>query len=324
MTVSPQIAGVVTLRAPAYVGRRLVRRAPLVAVLLGTWLAGSPAVAQVIHLPPAHRRVLSPNITVLTVAAKTDDFKKATVLVDDDQVVIRHDGRMVVVPLGDRLIRDVMNQLTADVGAANITVTSDYPLYPAAYLGSRGAKPLSAQGGVKILANADEPDVRIGFGVVLALAEPNADRTDGGILAQTGFQLDVVGTHQVIGPGRSDPQKRSEKFRAALPITYTQWRFGLNADQQIQLDEKEDPQTSLASQQFEQALGQADQVALSGQLDIELFSGKRFAAIVSPTYAVSWTRLQPHLRVDASESIGGGNTRPLLRVLLARAFPVGN
>jgi hypothetical protein len=66
--------------------------------------------AQVIHIPPAHRRVLKPDETVLVLTAKKD-LVGAILTIDDDQIVVQNKGTISVVPLGDRLIRDVMNQL---------------------------------------------------------------------------------------------------------------------------------------------------------------------------------------------------------------------
>jgi hypothetical protein len=137
-----------------------------------------------------------------------------------------------------------------------------------------------------VTANSDEPDLRIGFGVVLALAEPSTGATTPGILAQAGFQLDLVGTHQVVGPA-----KRDEKRRA---LTYAQWRLGLNADQQLQVDKNVPANNgSLEGAQIEQALAQADQIALSGQIDQEWPSADgRFSRALSASYALSWERLQ--------------------------------
>jgi hypothetical protein len=104
----------------------------------------------VIHLSPAHRRTLAPDAVVLHIrlapaksggaaqppagGARDERPDSVLVTVDDDQIVVQYPGRIAVIPLGNRTVRDVINQLTADVPL--LEVTSDYPLFPASYIGS--------------------------------------------------------------------------------------------------------------------------------------------------------------------------------------------
>jgi hypothetical protein len=266
--------------------------AGLAAVVGGLAVAVPPArvAAQIMHLPPVHRRTLPAKEPVMVIRVAKDEYKNVIVSVDDDQVTIQLGAVTSTVPLGNRQIRDVMNQIAVDT-KDGLGITSNYPLYPASYAGSRPAKTLAAIGDTAMLvANADEPDLRIGFGLVMALAEPNPDQTDGGILTQAGFQLDVVGTHQMVGP----PPRGAKGWALAMPLVYTQWRLGLNADQQIQVDK--DPETGVAPNaetQFQTALQQADQVAVSGQMDLEFPNVVgRLALVVTPSIGLSWTRLQ--------------------------------
>ena len=281
---------VLVLRRAAFSAQRSVF-ATAVRIALLAHVLGTPATAQVIHLPPAHRRVLPPNTPVLTIVPN-GNLGDATISVDADQVFIqRVDGVNFTVALGDRLIRDVMNQLVAELQQANVTVRSRFPMYPASYIGSKAAEVVPAGDEFVVLANADEPDIRIGFGLVMGLAAADPDKTAAGILTQEGFQLDVVGSHQMVGPSRTD----AGKWRALAPVVYTQWRLGVNTDQQVQLESSAKPSAgSVTSQQFEQALAQADQVAVSGQADIQWTNAtKRFGVVLTPSYAIQWTRLQP-------------------------------
>jgi hypothetical protein len=285
--------------------------------------AAATSSAQVMHLAPAYRRVLPSDAVILTIkrkplppeprqasqdnidarataranAAEAAAIAAATVrlAIDDGQLVVQSPAKPIAtIPIGDRLVRDFINQIKADL--PDLEVTSDYPLYAASSIGRLQVAPLKPGDSTVVYANSDEPDLRIGFGVVLALAEPKTENETSGILTQTGFQLDVVGSHQLAGAAAT--------HHWARPVVFSQFRLGLNSDQQIQV-KPGDAVTdgSEVSSQLDQALGQADQVALSAQLDLEWATWTpKMRLVLTPSYAVNWTRFDtppfPRIPVD--------------------------
>jgi hypothetical protein len=217
-------------------------------------------------------------------AAPSSAAKQFSLIVDDGNIFLQAPSQTGPVPLGNRTVLDVVNQLR--VSDTTLRFTSDYPLYPASYIGTD----VEVVGDhIEVLANSDDPDLRIGFGVVLALQPPGTTTQTSGIMTQTGFQLDIVGSHQLYAPISTDLTK-DHKY----PEIYSQFRLGLNGDQQIQLRATDSGSTSIGSttdSQFEAALGQADQVALSGQVDFEWSRwNPKITFALTPSYAVSWTR----------------------------------
>src|SRR5690606_2906158 len=142
-------------------------------------------------------------------------------------------------------------------------------------------------GPVALVANPGDPSVGLGFGAQFALNDTPGD--DESLLGGTGFNLDVVGVHRlmsgsgaILGLGR---------FRGrGAPYAFVQWRLGLNANQQLAVSEDgEGPPDGQG--QLEDAIRQADQAVLSGQLDLvwPLFAETELS--LSLNGGVSWTKL---------------------------------
>ena len=255
---------------------RFGQRLLAVATLLFA-MSSRSLLAQVIHLPPIYRSVLPKGATVLSFSS-SGTLATATIQVQDDQIVITHGAAIDIVPLGSRLVKDVVNELRTKYGN-DIVVTTPYPLVGVSSIGSQGTVQLN---GANIGGSSDRPEVGLGFGVVLALRNGDTQpRT--GLLSQAGFQLDATGSFQI---------KRPAKQRDWT--SYVQARLGLNADQQLNV--RTEVQASGVSEtegQFQAALEQADQVALTGQFDFVMPLGSDDADFVlSPIYGVSWTQLE--------------------------------
>jgi hypothetical protein len=300
--------------------------------------------AQVLHLPPVYRRVLPAKTVIMRIRrpaqedggspvsqqgqegpgpdtlgrAKTGSSASGSLApargvatvqlsLDDGQFIVQLQARPIAtIALGDRLLRDLVNQINADF-RDELVATSDYPLYPVSLVGDLPAVSVAPGQTVELYADSDEPDLRIGFGAVLALAEPKADGAAGALLTAAGFQLDIVGSHQIVGA--------SARPRASLPVVFSQFRLGLNSDQQVQVDG--DPEAT-AGTEIEHALAAADQLAVSGQLDFEWATWTpKMRLALSPSYAVNWTRLDappfPQVTVD-------GVSKPAEEVFSAEAL----
>jgi hypothetical protein len=220
--------------------------------------------------------------------------------IDDGQFIVQSPAKpMTTIPVGDRLVRDFVNQINTDL-KDDLEATSDYPLYQASWIGPMPVVPVKPGDSVDVYADSDEPDLRIGFGAVLALAEPKTGGDNNGILTQAGFQLDIVGSHQLIGEPETHGWSR--------PVLFSQVRLGLNSDQQIQVQREENTTAgsttgSPAGSQVENALAQADQLAVSAQLDFEWATWTpKMRLVLTPSYAVNWTRVDappfPRVTVD--------------------------
>ena len=266
-----------------------ISRACFVAVLvLTSSVLPASTLAQVFHLPPVFRPVLPKDDSVLVVTALTDSFKTGTIAIDDDRLILtRRDGSMDIISLAGREIRDVVNELRAKY-KDDLRVSTQYPLLSTKYL--RSTRPLRlSETSTRILANPDEPELGIGFGVVLALSDTDTSDEDQGLLSTTGFQLDLVGNYQVRGP---EARESSGKVPYSI-LVYAQPRLSLAANQQLQVtNEQTTGTTSPTDSQLESAIEQADQVALSFQTDIVFpVQSTHLDFVLSPIYAVSWSRL---------------------------------
>lgn len=249
----------------------------LAVAILPFAVSSRSALAQVIHLPPIYRPVLPGGTTILSFTS-SNTLANATIQIQDDQIVITHGAAIDIVPLGSRLVKDVVNELRTKYGA-DIVVTTPYPLVSVSNIGAQGTVPLN---GANIGASSDRPEVGLGFGVVLALRNgDNQART--GLLSQAGFQLDATGSFQI-----RRPQKQRDW------TSYIQARLGLNADQQLNVRTEEQASgVSDTEGQFQAALEQADQVALTGQLDwVRPLGSDDADFVLSPIYGVSWTQLE--------------------------------
>lgn len=265
--------------------RRSLVLSPLLA-LFAFHGAAAIAVAQVFHLPPVHRPILPKSDTVLLVRPVGTPLTGAALSVDDERLVLTFPNRAPhVITLANREIRDVVNELLAEYGDS-ITVATRYPLYSTRYLKPMQQDSLDTAG-VSVLANPDQPELNIGFGVVFGLADGGPDEGDKGLLSTTGFQLDLAGSYQVSGPGERQPDSSPQDGYFAV---YVQPRFGLAANQQLQVSDNEGAMSATEGQ-LQDAIEQADQIALGIQADVVLPVAPRLDFVVSPLYTISWTWL---------------------------------
>lgn len=258
--------------------------------------------AQVFHLAPIHRLTLpkgDPVMTVRAIAGKSFDGNGTISVTDDRLILVDKSGRTDIVPLANRDIRDVVNEIR-DRHGADLTVRTPYPLHSTRFIGGTPAQVLATSADTPLPANTDEAELGLGFGAVLALAEDAPDDANG-LLSNTGFQLDLSGSYQVVGPrpspsagaaGRSWRQDIG-RYLSDAPLVYLQARLGLAANQQLQIStDSVTPAVSTTDSQFEDALEQADQVALSLQSDLVLpIVPGRLDFVASPLFAVSWSML---------------------------------
>jgi hypothetical protein len=187
----------------------------------------------------------------------------------------------------------------------SILMVSPYPLFPSSTLGSLTAGSLSE--GARVSPSQDRPEANIGFGVVLAMNDDADDNEGGGVLSQSGFQLDLAGRFQ-LSPARMFPKgkdpaggqlvtvglptcptgtqpaqvanapvEQQGKAPEVSPMPKPKWdrkvgitfqtRLGLGANQQLNVAAQEAPEAGGAEGEIVSALEQASQVALTGQFD---------------------------------------------------------
>jgi hypothetical protein len=168
-----------------------------------------------------------------------------------------------------------------------------YPLHS-----SRHIKGEAQPRGIPFIAKASsgEPAVALGFGVVFAMDAQDGEEADG-LLGQSGFQLDLTGIHQLRGPSQLRP---GHAAAIPWPQVYIQARLGLNSDQSLNVVATDSTATPAnqanddTGTQFEDAVQQADQIALTVQPEVVFPIGPGNAEIsIVPEYGVTWTRLQP-------------------------------
>lgn len=282
-------------------------------ITAGMLFLPTPSAGQAIHIPPAYRIVLPSDKPVLEIAlpvdppAETIPLPEGTaVLVQDNQLIliVPQKGRDII-PFGNRTIGDVADALQAKY-PSQLRVTAFYPLYPAHHIGDiENPDTITETHPVRILTSGGQPTVAIGFGIVFAMANDDIQQNDGGLLSQTGFQLDLTGVHQFIGPrntssthsqtGEQQEPQRGSSRPWIIPQLYLQARLGLNADQSLNVvttdslpNDDDDTGT-----QFQDAVEQADQIALTGQLEaVYRFRGGKAEFSLVPEYGVTWTRVQ--------------------------------
>ncbi|HEX2077351.1 MAG TPA: hypothetical protein VHG08_06565 [Longimicrobium sp.] len=276
-----------------------------IAALVACATITSAATAQAIHLPPVYRVTLTSDTVVMRIeliARDTQRFGTAsTVNVHDGNLVINTPGRASeVISLGNRTIGDLVNTLQLN-HEAELRVSSNYPLYHARVLsGNDSIQALSK--GIEFTASAEAPVVALGFGVVLSMTDQAASEASG-LLSQTGFQLDLVGVHQLFRGARGRAKLLS------LPAVYLQARLGLSADQPLEVDKQTEASPGPdAAGQFEEALEQADLVALTGQVDLVWPLHQRpthTELSLSFGYGVSWARPEPFVfpRIPVADSL---------------------
>jgi hypothetical protein len=104
---------------------------------------------------------------------------------------------IATIALGGRLLRDLVNQINADF-RDELVATSDYSLYRVSLVGDLPAGSVAPGQTMELYADSDEPDLRIGFGAVLALAEPKADGAGG----RASHRCWVSARHRRLAPDR--------------------------------------------------------------------------------------------------------------------------
>jgi hypothetical protein len=205
------------------------------------------------------------------------------------------------------LSNTTLNQLADAIRARHpnkIEIIVAYPFRPATNL-TPNPKPTAIT--VPLSAATPGPYVGLGFGVVFAMTDADDDsEDDDGLLGQTGFQLDLIGSHQLLGP-RNNNKPLSGFFGNDI---YAQVRLGLNSDQRLNVVTSQTNVENPASDQFETAIGQADQVALTGQLEfVWPLKGQPVEVSIVPEYGVAWTQLEP-FAFPALPRVLGGDPEP--------------
>jgi len=259
------------------------------------------APSQSIHLPPAYRAVVPVGTTLLELKFKAGKTPDGTfVVIHDGQLVLIVPGKSQdIYPLGNQTIMQLAQAITVDHDD-NLQVIPHYPFHRADNLKAEPT-PKVVGAGLQLKANPGAPEVLIGFGVVFGLADdPNDD--DAGLLDQAGFQLDLIGMHQIRGPNAPSATGFKKEIR---PQVYTQIRLGLGSNQQ--LSGTDDTNTA---DQFETAVRQADQIALTGQLELVWpIRSTPFEISLVPEYTVSWTRPEP-FEFPRLPFVAGGDPEP--------------
>lgn len=160
---------------------------------------------------------------------------------------------------------------------------------------------------VQIKANSGEPDVTIGFGVVMSPSISAADADDAedaGLLSGAGFQLDLIGTHLFARPSKDNKHKK------AIPSLYGQTRFGLHGNQELNVQGSQGAEGEGLGPQVETAIQQAQQVAATIQMPVAwaLFEN-RMDFIATPSFGVTWTAIEsfalPSVRVAGTVKAAG-------------------
>lgn len=244
----------------------------------------------------------------------------ARVLVHEDQLVLILDGEgMETYALSDRTIGQVAAALQAR-HPTNLVVIAHYPFHSASHINEVPIPQSLPDTGINIQAHPGRPEALIGFGAVFSMAE-DVEEDDAGLLDQSGFQLDLIGMHQIAGP-------RSEK--AWIPQVYSQFRLGLNSDQRLNVvstaapEEEESAPISTPDAQFQTAVEEADQIALTGQFEVVWPLSRSVEVSLVPEYGVSWTRAArfefPLLRLGPTGSVEPSEQyfNPDLRLLVLR------
>lgn len=270
--------------------RRFMRAVPLgLALTMPT-----PLLTQAIHLSPMYVNPV-PVGTLLLKIRTTDDTSfptTSTVTIEDDQLLLFVSGTGG--PEEYALANRTLNQLAAAIRerhpAAVIEVR--YPTQPAVILKSRSdPAPLSTD---PLVAGGSRPMVAVGFGAVFSMTAGERASTEG-LLAQTGFQLDLVGRYRLQGARKRMRFAATDVGRRDRPRRYTsaQVRLGLSSDQSLNVVTEEMEEAS-ASSSIEAAIVQADAIALTGQLEFAFpFQAGAVELALVPVYGVSWARLIP-------------------------------
>ena len=249
-------------------------------------LLPSSGESQVIHLPPVYRPALSKDANILTLIPKGNatDLSKVFVAVQDDRLLITTPSKgLDIIPLRGREIHEIVAEIKQRY--ADLDAQSDYMLYSSRFLGPIGTTSLANP--VTIKPNPNDPVVGLGFGIIFALASD--DRPDGaGLLSEAGFQLDVIGTHQFVRPGSTGNGWKPDWINLQV-------RLGVNANQQLNVrTTNEVNQVPPVESQFPTALEQADQIAMTGQVDFTFpLVADQMDLVLTPTYGLSWTQLEP-------------------------------
>lgn len=268
------------------------------ATIIMAFATFSPAnlLSQAMYLPPAYRVTLPANTPVLQIQFKDGGSidRGTKVLIDDSHLVlvVPKRGRDVIL-LSNRTIGAVADDLQSKY-PNDLVVTALYPLQGTQHL---RPEPIPKDIPFTALASSGEPTVAIGFGVVFAMADADApDRN--GLLSQTGFQLDLAGVHQLRGPQAGPARMPILNTRLPLGQVYLQARLGLNSDQDLNVVStdsagvRQDPNNKEPGTQVEDALEQADQIALTVQSEFvyPLTGGSELSIV--PEYGQTWTRLE--------------------------------
>lgn len=147
---------------------------------------------------------------------------------------------------------------------------------------------------VSIGGSPDNPDVAFGFGLVMSPSQATTagnETSRRGLLSQAGFQLDLTGSHLIWRPANR-PASTTQETKAPsrwTPWFYGQARLGLHGNQQLNVGNSQE-----TPGQFESAIQQAQQVALTAQMPVAwTVVDNRLDVVLTPNVGVNWTVLDP-------------------------------
>jgi hypothetical protein len=242
--------------------------------------------SQASHLSPAYQKRLPSATELLAITRKAGGSLPTgtSVLVVGNQLIFEVPGKgRDIIPLSGRTVGEVADAIQSKY-SSDLVVAAKYPMHSAELIGEvaePSALPFTA------IVKPSAPIAALGFGVMFAMADDDNSNSDG-LLAQNGFQLDLTGVHQFSGP--------TSAFY--LPQLYVQARLGLTSDQSLNVvrdtTASTNPTGPETGAQFEAAVQQADQIAITAQTELVYPLGNtsvEFAAV--PEYGVMWTRLEP-------------------------------
>ena len=302
----------------------MVRARLLLIVILIAHVSSDQLRGQSIHLPPAFRRDVPPDSVVLQVT-RSDTTRTLPIgtsfTVDDDHLVVSTGSGIDRILIRNRTMGDLVSDLRAKYGTG-ILATTAYPLLPADKLES--SRPASfTNNTLQVTAEPSNPEALVGFGLVLGFS--GAESEGGGLLSQTGFQLDVAGVHQLRTPSTT-----SSGLRSVIDLLqiFAQVRVGLSADQQLVAAEPDTASRDPVSDQFQAAIEQADQISLTSQIDFVWPIQRKTEFGLTVGFGINWTQPEAFRMPDiivrdtarsAEELFGGDRVTALTSRLNAPA-----
>jgi hypothetical protein len=228
-----------------------------------TPLGAVSLVGQAFHIPPARAlpQLQDPRLLEITLRSPAeegtgaDGSRDARLIVVDGQLLIDNGSSTAVVPLRDRTIREVVDDLRSREIVAG--ARSLQPDVPAIWL-NRQAAPVGHQQPGYLDGTARATELVTGFGAVLAPGAGSGNQR--GVLDGAGVHFNVIGT------GRFDPTAGRVR---GLSDGNIRVRMGLALDEAVVVSE-ESRGTDSAPPGMRDLLDQATQVVASASYEIPL------------------------------------------------------